>query len=1097
MRRICRIQTSARLVAMALAIGLIAPPGALAGSPTGSLSPSELPTGSPPTFPQPGTDKLAQDSWIVTLKASAHPKKDAPGLARAAGGRAGLVYRHALKGFQFKGSAAAAKALSHNPNVVSVEPDNAVHLTETVPYGISRLGAFIVGGGDAYAAGYRGAGARIAIIDTGIDLTHPDLAENIDAASGYNCVDPGQPPNDGYGHGTHVAGIAAAPYNGVGVIGIAPEATLVPIKVFDDAGNSSDALTLCGLDYVTGLNTDGNASNDIDVANMSWGDHRTWGTCADDPLHGAICAADAAGIVLVGGTGNDVADAGDFVPAAYPEVISVSAMADFDGLPGGLAGCQVVPDLLWYDCDDTFAFFSNYGASVDAIAPGVNVYSTWMGGSYKTENGTSMATPHVAGVAALIRAANPTLTPAEVRDALLTSGECPNGQWADADSTPGCSGQGTWTDDPDGIPEVLPNALRAAQLVSTGRLDQDALAVTAPTTGTFGQFYAMTYTGGSGDGDVIWRVTAGSNACAIATGGPHDGELEITSGTGTCTIRVTKTADSAYNAASADGIVTVGKADQTITFDPPPTDVAVGDTASVQASASSGLPVAYSSTTTDVCTVDASSGALTLMATGTCTIAADQAGDANWNLATQVTQDVAVGNPNLSGTVSVRVNGDPVAGATVSAWDATSGAWTGASGTDGAGFYSISLPPGSYNLYIQGGGEPASWYGGSSKATAADVAVTSTTTLDIALGKALLEGTVTVLATGDPVSGATVSAWDATSGAWTAAGTTDGAGFYFVNLPPGSYNLYVQGGGQPASWYGGSSKATATDVDVTSTTDLDIALGKAMLQGTVSVLATGELVGGATVSAWDATTGAWTAAGATDGSGAYSISLPAGSYNLYIQGGGQPASWYGGSSKATATDVAVTSTTTQDIALGKALLQGTVSVLATGTPVSGATVSAWDATTGTWTGASVTNGSGQYSISLPAGSYNLYIQGGGQPASWYGGSSKATATDVAVTSTTDLDIGLGKALLQGRVTVLASGDPVVGATVSAWDATSGAWKGASGTDGSGHYSINLPAGSYNLYIQGGGQPASWYGGTSKATAADVDVSTTTNLDIAR
>ena len=102
----------------------------------------------------------------------------------------------------------------------------------------------------------------------------------------------------------------------------------------------------------------------------------------------------------------------------------------------------------------------------------------------------------------------------------------------------------------------------------------------------------------------------------------------------------------------------------------------------------------------------------------------------------------------------------------------------------------------------------------------------------------------------------------------------------------------------------------------------------------------------------------------------------------------------------------VTTTTTQDIALGKALLHGTVTVLATGSLVSGATVSAWDATTGAWTGADLT-GYGTYAISLPAGSYNLYIQGGGQPASWYGGSSKATATDVVVDSTTTQDIALG------------------------------------------------------------------------------------------
>ena len=455
----------------------------------------------------------------------------------------------------------------------------------------------------------------------------------------------------------------------------------------------------------------------------------------------------------------------------------------------------------------------------------------------------------------------------------------------------------------------------------------------------------------------------------------------------------------------------------------------------------------------------------------------------------------AVTTFTLSGTVSLLATTDPVIGATVSAWDATTGFWTGAATTNGSGDYSINLPAGSYNLYIQGGGQPASWFGGTSKATATDIVVTTTTTQDIALGKAILNGTVSLLATTDPVSGATVSAWDATTGFWTGAATTNGSGDYSINLPAGSYNLYIQGGGQPASWFGGTSKATATDIVVTTTTTQDIALGKAILNGTVSLLATTDPVIGATVSAWDATTGFWTGAATTNGSGDYSINLPAGSYNLYIQGGGQPASWFGGTSKATATDIVVTTTTTQDIALGKAILNGTVSLLATTDPVSGATVSAWDATTGFWTGAAATNGSGDYSINLPAGSYNLYIQGGGQPASWFGGTSKATATDIVVTTTTTQDIALGKAIVKGTVT--ASGTPVSGATVSAWDATTGFWTGAATTNGSGDYSINLPAGSYNLYIQGGGQPASWFGGTSKATATDIVVTTTTTQDIAR
>jgi subtilisin family serine protease len=279
-----------------------------------------------------------------------------------------------------------------------------------------------------------------------------------------------------------VSGTAAAPLNGVGVVGVAPGATLVAIKMFDDAGNSSEALSLCALDRVTELNTDTNPNNDIDVASMSWGDHRSWGTCASDPLHGAICAARASGAILVAGAGNDAEDAGDFVPAAFPEVISVSGLTDFDGQPGGLQGCQFVQSLFWFECDDTMAFFSDFGLSVDVIAPSVNVYSTWTGGGYMTIDGTSMATPHVAGVVALMRAANPALTPSEALDIMLTTGECPNGQAANADGTPGCAGQGTWTDDPDGVPEPLPNALRAAQ-AATASSGAPTVQITNPVDG--------------------------------------------------------------------------------------------------------------------------------------------------------------------------------------------------------------------------------------------------------------------------------------------------------------------------------------------------------------------------------------------------------------------------------------------------------------------------------------------------------------------------------------------------------------------------------------------------------------------------------------
>lgn len=415
---------------------------------------------------RPGTDELARDSWIVRLAPDALTD-EAEGLALAAGGSAGQVYRHVFHGFQLIGSPQAAAALERSPRVASVAPDAPLYLTEALPYGIERIAAYGLGGVvGAYQAGFRGNGARIAVLDTGIDLDHPELAASLDAGLGKNCLNTGLEPNDGYGHGTHVAGTAAAPINGVGVAGVAPEARLVAVKMFSDSGSSSEALALCALDHVTGLNLDGDPANDVDVANMSWGESRAWGDCATDALHGAICRAHEAGIILVAGAGNSAADAGTFIPAAFPEVLGVSALADFDGERGGLAGCGWVPDLSWTECDDSFAFFSNHGSSVDLIAPGVAVYSAWAGGTWKTSSGTSMATPHVTGVAALMAAAAPGLTPTDARAVLLASGECPNGAAADADGSAGCAGQGSWRDDPDGIAEPLVHALRAAERVA-------------------------------------------------------------------------------------------------------------------------------------------------------------------------------------------------------------------------------------------------------------------------------------------------------------------------------------------------------------------------------------------------------------------------------------------------------------------------------------------------------------------------------------------------------------------------------------------------------------------------------------------------------
>ena len=280
------------------------------------------------------------------------------------------------------------------------------------------------------------------------------------------------------------------------------------------------------------------------------------------------------------------------------------------------------------------------------------------------------------------------------------------------------------------------------------------------------------------------------------------------------------------------------------------------------------------------------------------------------------------------------------------------------------------------------------------------------TTQDIALGNPALSGAVTVLATGLPVSGATVSAWNAGSGAWVAAGVTNGSGLYTITLPAGSYKLYVQPASGPAVWFGGTSKATATTVVVAGNTTQDIALGNPALSGAVTVLATGLPVSGATCPPGTRAAGPGPPPASPTAPGCTRITLPAGSYKLYVQPASGPAVWFGGTSKATATTVVVAGNTTQDIALGNPALSGAVTVLATGLPVSGATVSAWNAGSGAWVAAGVTNGSGLYTITLPAGSYKLYVQPASGPAVWFGGTSKATATTVVVAGNTTQNIAL-------------------------------------------------------------------------------------------
>src|SRR5262245_64406326 len=256
----------------------------------------------------PGPDR----SWIVTLAPGTDPGREAPGLVNRQGGQLLHVYSHVLNGFTFKGSEAAAEALERNPNVVAVEENRPIHTAETAPNGILRINSWA-----AHGAGYDGRTAdgtsvRVAVVDTGIDLDHPDLAPNLSPGEGTNCITPGAPPNDDHGHGSHVAGTVGAPFNGTGVVGVATNVKLVPVKVIAANGSGTDAQVICGLDYVATL------PGPV-VVNMSLGEGGRPGetACNSSALHQAVCNLTARGVTVVAAAGNDGADAAGFVPAAF------------------------------------------------------------------------------------------------------------------------------------------------------------------------------------------------------------------------------------------------------------------------------------------------------------------------------------------------------------------------------------------------------------------------------------------------------------------------------------------------------------------------------------------------------------------------------------------------------------------------------------------------------------------------------------------------------------------------------------------------------------------------------------------------------------
>ncbi|MBI4655826.1 MAG: S8 family serine peptidase [Elusimicrobia bacterium] len=226
-----------------------------------------------------------------------------------------------------------------------------------LPWGIKRVNA-----AGAWSV-IDGKGVKVGVVDTGVDYTHPDIAPNY--AGGYNAIKPDQPPLDDHGHGTHVSGTIGAIKDLKGVAGVAPKVFIYGVKVLDKNGSGSYSSVIAGIEWCV--------NNGINVINMSLGGSQTTAS-----MEKAVKAAYDKGVVVVCAAGNDSGPVG--YPAKYAESIAVSAS----------------------NSSDKIASFSSRGPEIDFIAPGVSVYSTFKGGGYKTLSGTSMACPHMAGLAALV-----------------------------------------------------------------------------------------------------------------------------------------------------------------------------------------------------------------------------------------------------------------------------------------------------------------------------------------------------------------------------------------------------------------------------------------------------------------------------------------------------------------------------------------------------------------------------------------------------------------------------------------------------------------------------------------------------------------------
>ena len=437
--------------------------------------------------------------YIITFKDELNAQdvdNAARDLAKLHKGALKHIYKAALKGFAIANvSDSEVAALAQDPRVAGIEADQVVTVNTTqtpATWGLDRVDqrALPLSGSYSYVAD--GTGVTVYIIDTGIQITHTDFGGR--ASVGVDEIADGRNGIDCHGHGTHVSGTVAGT-----TYGLAKRANLVAVRVLDCTGSGLWSQVIAGVDWVTQQQTcaqptPGPKCGMPAAANMSLG-----GGFSPD-VNTAVANAVRAGVTFAVAAGNSTADACSFSPSSEPSAITVGAT----------------------DVTDTFASFSNRGSCVDISAPGVNVTSDWIGPTntaVNTISGTSMATPHVVGAAALYLSVNPSATPAQVTSALTSNATT-------------------------GVIKSLP-ALTVNLLLYTGFIAAPVANITVtpnPASVAVGGTQQFTATGTDAFGNPvaitpIWSV--------VASGGTIDGSGVFTAGTvaGTYTNTVTATSN--------------------------------------------------------------------------------------------------------------------------------------------------------------------------------------------------------------------------------------------------------------------------------------------------------------------------------------------------------------------------------------------------------------------------------------------------------------------------------------------------------------------------------------------------------------------------